>query len=75
MSFPTSLFDQFSVEDTVSILCGLHEIYELHHVVRISDSSLVEAAILPDRCISGRFLPDKAIELVDVLEHAVTSPL
>ncbi|KAI7752446.1 hypothetical protein M8C21_020338, partial [Ambrosia artemisiifolia] len=50
---------------TVSILRGLRERYELHHGVRISDSALVEAAILSDRYISGRFLPDKAIDLVD----------
>ncbi|GLU01856.1 hypothetical protein SLE2022_191380 [Rubroshorea leprosula] len=57
--------DQPSVEDTISILRGLRERYELHHGVRISDSALVEAAILSDRYISGRFLPDKAIDLVD----------
>lgn len=57
--------DQPTVEDTVSILRGLRERYELHHGVRISDSALVEAAVLSDRYISGRFLPDKAIDLVD----------
>lgn len=57
--------DQPNVEDTISILRGLRERYELHHGVRISDSALVEAAILSDRYISGRFLPDKAIDLVD----------
>ncbi|KAG6543345.1 hypothetical protein Mapa_015259 [Marchantia paleacea] len=57
--------DQPSVEDTVSILRGLRERYELHHAVRISDSALVEAAMLADRYISDRFLPDKAIDLVD----------
>ncbi|KAJ8437817.1 hypothetical protein Cgig2_013433 [Carnegiea gigantea] len=57
--------DQPSVEDTISILRGLRERYELHHGVRISDSALVEAAVLSDRYISGRFLPDKAIDLVD----------
>lgn len=51
--------DQPSVEDTISILRGLRERYELHHGVRISDSALVAAAILSDRYISGRFLPDK----------------
>lgn len=51
--------DQPSVEDTISILRGLRERYELHHGVRISDSALVEAAVLSDRYISGRFLPDK----------------
>ena len=53
------------VEDTVSILHGLHERYELHHGVRISDSALVEVAILADRYISDRFLPDKAIDFID----------
>ncbi|KAG0584392.1 hypothetical protein M758_3G206900 [Ceratodon purpureus] len=57
--------DQPTVEDTVSILRGLRERYELHHGVRISDSALVEAAILSDRYIADRFLPDKAIDLVD----------
>ncbi|CAM6014957.1 unnamed protein product [Sphagnum balticum] len=57
--------DQPSVEDTISILRGLRERYELHHGVRISDSALVEAAVLADRYISDRFLPDKAIDLVD----------
>ncbi|KAJ4974663.1 hypothetical protein NE237_007837 [Protea cynaroides] len=57
--------DQPSVEDTISILRGLRERYELHHGVRISDSALVSAAILSDRYITGRFLPDKAIDLVD----------
>lgn len=57
--------DQPTVEDTVSILRGLRERYELHHGVRIADNALVEAAILADRYISDRFLPDKAIDLVD----------
>ncbi|KAI5074347.1 hypothetical protein GOP47_0010308 [Adiantum capillus-veneris] len=57
--------DQPSVEDTISILRGLRERYELHHGVRISDSALVAAAVLSDRYISDRFLPDKAIDLVD----------
>ena len=57
--------DQPSVEDTVSILRGLRERYELHHGVRISDSALVDAAVLADRYIADRFLPDKAIDLVD----------
>lgn len=57
--------DQPSVQDTISILRGLRERYELHHGVRISDSALVEAAMLADRYISDRFLPDKAIDLVD----------
>src|SRR6058998_1485272 len=54
-----------SVEDTVSILRGLKERYEVHHGVRIKDSALVAAAILSNRYISDRFLPDKAIDLID----------
>ena len=57
--------DQPSVEDTVSILRGLKERYEVHHGVKISDSALVAAAALSTRYISDRFLPDKAIDLVD----------
>jgi ATP-dependent Clp protease ATP-binding subunit ClpB len=57
--------DQPSVEDTISILRGLKERYEVHHGVRISDNSLVAAATLSTRYISDRFLPDKAIDLVD----------
>ncbi|MGB9903808.1 MAG: Clp protease N-terminal domain-containing protein, partial [Desulfotomaculales bacterium] len=54
-----------SVEDTISILRGLKERYEVHHGVRIKDAALVAAAVLSDRYISDRFLPDKAIDLVD----------
>jgi len=54
-----------SVEDTISILRGLKEKYEVHHGVRIKDSALVSAAVLSDRYISDRYLPDKAIDLVD----------
>ena len=54
-----------SVEDTISILRGLKERYEVHHGVRIRDAALVSAAVLSDRYISDRFLPDKAIDLVD----------
>ena len=54
-----------SVEDTISILRGLRERYEVHHGVRIQDSALVAAAVLSDRYIGDRFLPDKAIDLVD----------
>jgi ATP-dependent Clp protease ATP-binding subunit ClpB len=57
--------DQPGVEETISILRGLRERYELHHGVRITDSALVAAAVLSDRYISERFLPDKAIDLVD----------
>jgi ATP-dependent Clp protease ATP-binding subunit ClpB len=63
--FQTVLVDQPSVEDTISILRGLRERYEVHHGVRIKDSSLVAAAVLSNRYISDRFLPDKAIDLVD----------
>jgi hypothetical protein len=57
--FQQVFVDQPSVEDTVSILRGLRERYELHHGVRITDSALVEAAALSDRYITERFLPDK----------------
>jgi len=57
--------DQPSVEDTVSILRGLKEKYEIHHGVRIKDSAIVAAAELSNRYISDRFLPDKAIDLID----------
>ena len=57
--------DQPSVEDTISILRGLRERYEVHHKVRIKDAALVSAATLSNRYISDRFLPDKAIDLVD----------
>ena len=63
--FQTVLVDQPSVEDTISILRGLRERYEVHHGVRIKDSALVAAAVLSQRYISDRFLPDKAIDLVD----------
>jgi ATP-dependent Clp protease ATP-binding subunit ClpB len=54
-----------SVEDTIAILRGLKERYEVHHGVRIQDGALVAAATLSDRYISGRFLPDKAVDLID----------
>jgi ATP-dependent Clp protease ATP-binding subunit ClpB len=63
--FQTVLVDQPSVEDTISILRGLRERYELHHGVRIKDSAMVAAAMLSNRYIADRFLPDKAIDLVD----------
>ena len=56
---------QPSVEDTVAILRGLKERYEVHHGVRIQDAALVAAAVLSDRYVTGRFLPDKAIDLID----------
>src|ERR687897_284439 len=63
--FQPVFVDEPSVEDTVSILRGLKEKYEQHHKVRISDSALVAAATLSNRYITDRFLPDKAIDLVD----------
>ena len=63
--FQTVLVDQPTVEDTISILRGLRERYELHHGVRIKDSAMVAAAVLSNRYISDRFLPDKAIDLID----------
>ena len=60
-----------TVEDTISILRGLKEKYELHHGVRITDSALVSAAVLSDRYISERFLPDKAIDLIDEAAAAI----
>jgi ATP-dependent Clp protease ATP-binding subunit ClpB len=63
--FQPVFVDQPSVEDTISILRGLRERYELHHGVRIKDSALVAAAVLSNRYIADRFLPDKAIDLVD----------
>lgn len=63
--FQTVLVDQPDVQDTISILRGLRERFEVHHGVRIQDNALVTAAVLSHRYISGRFLPDKAIDLVD----------
>ena len=63
--FQPVMVGQPSVEDTISILRGLKERYEVHHGVRIRDAALVSAAVLSDRYISDRFLPDKAIDLVD----------
>jgi len=63
--FQQVFVDQPSVEDTVAILRGLKERYEVHHGVRIQDAALVAAAVLSDRYLTGRFLPDKAIDLMD----------
>jgi len=63
--FQPVFVDQPTVEDTISILRGLRERYEVHHGVRIKDSALVAAAVLSHRYITDRFLPDKAIDLVD----------
>ena len=63
--FLTVFIEEPTVEDTVSILRGLKEKYEVHHGIRISDSAIVSAATLADRYIADRFLPDKAIDLMD----------
>ena len=63
--FQPVMVDQPSVEDTISILRGLKERYEVHHGVRIKDAALVAAAVFSNRYIADRFLPDKAIDLVD----------
>ncbi|MBX7152079.1 ATP-dependent chaperone ClpB [bacterium] len=63
--FQPVLVEEPSVEDTISILRGLKEKYEVHHGVRIQDSAIVSAAVLSHRYIADRFLPDKAIDLVD----------
>ena len=63
--FQPVLVDQPSIEDTVSILRGLNEKYQAHHGVRIKDAALVAAAVMSSRYITDRFLPDKAIDLID----------
>ncbi len=63
--FQPVMVDEPSVEDTISILRGLRERYEIHHGVRIKDAALVAAAVLSQRYIADRFLPDKAIDLMD----------
>src|ERR1044072_629584 len=63
--FQPVLVEEPSVEDTIAILRGLKERYEVHHGVRIQDPALVAAAVLSDRYVTGRFLPDKAIDLID----------
>jgi ATP-dependent Clp protease ATP-binding subunit ClpB len=63
--FQPVLVGEPSVQDTIAILRGLKERYEVHHGVRIKDAALVAAAVLSDRYVTGRFLPDKAIDLVD----------
>ena len=63
--FQMVLVDQPSVEDTIAMLRGLKETYEIHHSVRYRDAALVASAVMSDRYISDRFLPDKAIDLVD----------
>ena len=63
--FQTVLVDQPNVEDTISILRGLRERFEIHHGVNIRDEAMVQAAVLSNRYVADRFLPDKAIDLVD----------
>ena len=63
--FQSIIVDQPNVEDTVSILRGLKERYEIHHGIKFKDSALIAAAVLSDKYISDRFLPDKAIDLMD----------
>ncbi|MCX6027282.1 MAG: AAA family ATPase, partial [Chloroflexi bacterium] len=63
--FQPVVIDEPTVEETISILRGLKERYEMHHAVRISDSAIVAAATLSERYITDRFLPDKAIDLID----------
>ncbi len=63
--FQTVVVNQPSVEDTISIMRGLRERYELHHGVRIKDGALISAVLLSDKYIADRFLPDKAIDLMD----------
>lgn len=63
--FQTVLIEEPSIEDTIAILRGIKERYELHHGIRITDDAIIAAAKLSDRYISNRFLPDKAIDLID----------
>jgi len=63
--FQPVLVDEPSVEDTISILRGIRDKYEVHHGVQITDNALVAAAVMSDRYIADRFLPDKAIDLID----------
>lgn len=69
--FQPVMVDEPSVDDTISILRGLKERYEVHHGIRIKDSALVAAAKLSDRYITDRFLPDKAIDLIDEAASAL----
>ncbi len=69
--FQPIMVDEPSVEDTIAILRGLKEKYEVHHGVRITDPAIIAAATLSNRYISGRFLPDKAVDLVDEAASAL----
>ena len=73
--FQPVMIDQPSVEDTISILRGLKERYEIHHGVRIKDNALIAAAVLSDRYVSDRFLPDKAIDLIDEAASALRTEI
>ena len=65
LPLPSNCRQPVTVEDTISILRGLKEKYEVHHGIRISDSAIVSAAQLSNRYITDRFLPDKAIDVLD----------
>ena len=73
--FQSVLVNPPSVEDTISILRGLKERYEIHHGVKLRDSALVAAAVLSDKYIADRFLPDKAIDLVDEAAAALRTEI
>ncbi|MCQ2352546.1 MAG: ATP-dependent chaperone ClpB [Victivallaceae bacterium] len=73
--FQSVLVNPPSVEDTISILRGLKERYEIHHGIKLRDSALVAAAVLSDKYISDRFLPDKAIDLVDEAAAALRTEI
>jgi ATP-dependent Clp protease ATP-binding subunit ClpB len=73
--FQPVIVDAPSVEDTISILRGLRERFEVHHGVRIQDAALVSAAVLSDRYISDRFLPDKAIDLMDEASASIRTEI
>jgi ATP-dependent Clp protease ATP-binding subunit ClpB len=73
--FQSVLVDQPNVEDTISILRGLKERYEIHHGVKLRDSALVAAAVLSDKYIADRFLPDKAIDLIDEAAAALRTEI
>jgi len=70
--FQTVYTSEPDVDDTIAILRGLKEKYEVHHGVRISDSAVVAAAVLSDRYITDRFLPDKAVDLIDESASLIT---
>jgi len=69
--FQTVLVEEPTVEDTIAILRGIKSKYELHHGIKITDDALIAAATLSDRYLTSRFLPDKAIDLVDEAAAAI----